>query len=154
MTIHFTSDTHFGHRKMMEYRGYASIDDMNHDLIVNWNAAVSARDTIYHLGDLSFFGAGTTKEIVRQLNGEIHLIPGNHDKPFLRRSELVGMFKTVEPLKEIKVPDDDLGLEHALQSSAEIANFIIENAEVIRDVLNSGVPAKRTGRKPKGIPLN
>ena len=78
----FISDTHFLHNKEFIYadRGFSSIEEMDEALIENWNSVVSPEDTVYHLGDL-FLGTDLEAggEILRRLNGHIHLITGNHD---------------------------------------------------------------------------
>lgn len=85
MTIFFTSDTHFGHKKILKFcpaRGelWASIEDHDQGLIDLWNETVGPNDTVFHLGDFAFAGRERIKEILGMLNGEINLIRGNHDK--------------------------------------------------------------------------
>ncbi len=77
--IWFTSDTHFFHKKMMELRGFRSVEQMNFHLIWQWNRKVKPFEIIYHLGDLSFGKTGETADIVKRLNGEKILVRGNHD---------------------------------------------------------------------------
>lgn len=85
MTILFTSDTHFFHRKMLEFRGFDTLEAMHDHMVKAWNELVSPSDTVYHLGDLSFGKALETADIIWRLNGQIRLIPGNHDNSkFLR----------------------------------------------------------------------
>lgn len=80
--VYFTSDTHFGHRAMIEHGWrpqYASVPDMNADLIERWNSTVRPDDTVWHLGD---WGLGPAREhlpILAELHGTVHLIAGNHD---------------------------------------------------------------------------
>lgn len=67
----FTSDTHFNHAKVIKYcaRPFASVEEMNRELLSRWNAVVGPEDTIFHLGD---FAMGKTSEwpgLRRQLNG-------------------------------------------------------------------------------------
>ncbi|MFW6855297.1 hypothetical protein ACODYM_28820 [Burkholderia gladioli] len=107
MTIFFTSDTHFGHRKALDFRAFPSVDDMDRYLIDNWNAVVQPGDTVYHLGDLSFHKLDRTIEIVRQLRGQKHWIAGNHDKKLAKARGLSDLFVQVTPLHEIKVADPD-----------------------------------------------
>ena len=77
--IWFTSDTHFAHKKIIEYcdRPFSSVEEMDRAIINNWNSIVGKGDDIYHLGDFCF---GDSSKYTRQLNGCIHLIPGSHDE--------------------------------------------------------------------------
>lgn len=79
--IYFTSDLHFGHAKAIRYckRPFASLEEMDRSLIDNWNSVVSKEDTVYVVGDFSFYNKAKTKAIVEQLNGTKVLILGNHD---------------------------------------------------------------------------
>lgn len=79
--IWFSSDQHFGHKNIIKYcnRPFDSIEEHDEALIANWNSRISAKDTVYFLGDLamnSHYGMGT---IMPQLNGHISFILGNHD---------------------------------------------------------------------------
>lgn len=49
---------------------------MNQELINKWNSRVKPGDLVYHLGDLMF---KYDPQILDKLNGEIRLVPGNHD---------------------------------------------------------------------------
>jgi calcineurin-like phosphoesterase family protein len=81
--IWFTSDLHLGHKKIIEYcnRPFKSIEEMDEALIENWNARVENIDRIYVLGDFSFHNPERTRVIFNRLQGNKHLIIGNHDKP-------------------------------------------------------------------------
>ncbi len=48
--VYFTADTHFNHANVLKYcaRPFASIDEMNRELIARWNALVGPEDTVYH----------------------------------------------------------------------------------------------------------
>lgn len=80
--LFFTSDTHFGHQNILQYsqRPFKSVEEMDRVLIDNWNNAVAKDDTVYHLGDFAFGEPKRIKEVVNQLNGNIVLIKGNHDR--------------------------------------------------------------------------
>jgi len=83
--IHFTSDTHYGHKNiirfMPESRGmYSCTEEMNEALVNNWNANVNKDDTVYNLGDVSFSTNKQTMGYLSRLNGTIIIILGNHDK--------------------------------------------------------------------------
>lgn len=53
-----------------------------HDIMIdNWNNKVGPKDTVYHLGDLFLSNSlDFIDNILGSLNGNIILIPGNHDK--------------------------------------------------------------------------
>lgn len=83
MSTYFTSDTHFGHAGIMRWAGrpFNSADAMNEAMIRKWNETVDNDDTVYHLGDFGFHStAAQLDPILGELNGEIHLILGNHDQ--------------------------------------------------------------------------
>lgn len=78
MNTFIISDTHFKHRRIIEYcdRPFHTVGEMNECLVHNWNSVVSPDDFVYHLGDVGF---GDLTEFQHRLNGTIHLIQGNHD---------------------------------------------------------------------------
>lgn len=80
--IYFTSDTHFNHKNIVTFCGrpFADIQSMNESLIENWNNIVGPEDTVYHLGDVAFGNKSQIQHILSQLNGNIVLIIGNHDR--------------------------------------------------------------------------
>jgi len=83
--IWFTSDHHFGHANIIGYTGrpFKSVEEMDGEMISRWNEVVGPDDTVYHLGDFTL-----GPDIVRyaaNLNGHIRIIPGGHDKRWLKR---------------------------------------------------------------------
>ena len=116
MTIWFTADTHFGHENIIAHdsRPWSTVVEMEEGIIENWNAVVQPEDTVYHLGDFTMGGKyGTLLRILGKLNGKIHLIKGNHDKPMrqlahnFENPEEVARPKGDYQLKRILVPDMD-----------------------------------------------
>jgi len=83
--IWFTSDTHFGHARIIELsnRPYRDVDEMNAKIANNWNKTVSPDDTVYHLGDVALGPLGQSLSVVKRLNGYKVLVVGNHDRIFL-----------------------------------------------------------------------
>jgi len=82
----FTADHHFDHYNIIKYcnRPFNTVNEMNRTLIDNWNSTVEDSDIVYHLGDFALVEVGEggvtrLNELVEALNGEIHLIYGNHD---------------------------------------------------------------------------
>ena len=51
---------------------------MNKDLIGRWNDVIPPDGEVYHLGDFAWHKFQATEKIIKQLNGNIHLIIGNH----------------------------------------------------------------------------
>lgn len=99
MSTFFTSDQHFGHTNVIKYcnRPFASIEEMNAELVRRHNAIVKPEDTVFHLGDFSLHHRAVT-EFLPQLNGQHHLIMGNHDSlhPVNRRwSNKAGMLQAL-----------------------------------------------------------
>ena len=82
--IWIISDTHFHHRRILEYeassRPFKDIDEMNEELICRWNKKVGPNDIVFHLGDFSFGNRKRIKDITSRLNGRKFLLLGNHDR--------------------------------------------------------------------------
>lgn len=80
MEIWFSADTHFGHNKEFLYgpRGFTNVKDMNEAIIENWNSVVKPGDITYLLGDVMLGDNEAGIECLRQLNGQIFVIWGNH----------------------------------------------------------------------------
>lgn len=80
MTTFFTSDEHYGHKNIITHcsRPYGNVDEMNSDIIARHNAVVKPGDWVYHIGDFSM-NEKYVPEILKALNGDHCLIPGNHD---------------------------------------------------------------------------
>lgn len=79
--IFFTSDTHYSHKNILNFsdRPYKSVEEMDEELIKNWNSVVDNGDRIYHLGDFTF-DHDNVESILKRLNGQKFLIQGNHCK--------------------------------------------------------------------------
>lgn len=78
MTVWFTSDTHFGHARIIELanRPFESVEHMDKEMIRLWNEVVQPNDIVYHLGDFAF---ADHTPYLEQLNGTKYLLKGNHD---------------------------------------------------------------------------
>lgn len=88
MTIFFTSDSHFGHKNIIEIcnRPFPTVREMDWTMIRRWNERVKPGDTVYHLGDLTLDDAWFASSILSQLNGGIHVLsnPDHHDKRWIK----------------------------------------------------------------------
>jgi calcineurin-like phosphoesterase family protein len=100
--IYYTSDLHLGHANIIRLcnRPFSDVDEMNAELIANWNAKVTNGDTVYICGDLMFRSATDPELFLTQLKGKKHLIVGNHDGAWMKKVELPKYFKSVEKLKD------------------------------------------------------
>ena len=107
--VFFTSDTHFCHSRVIAYsdRPFADVAQMNEALVRNWNAVVPKDGIVFHLGDFCF----GTKKVLDQLNGQIHLILGNHDMRECRR-DFMSRFASVQMERMIEVGDRRILLNH------------------------------------------
>lgn len=76
--IFVIGDTHFGHKKIAEVRGFASVEEHDLALIHRWNSVVTKHDTVWHLGDVCF--SKSAFDCLGRLNGIKKLIMGNHDQ--------------------------------------------------------------------------
>jgi calcineurin-like phosphoesterase family protein len=62
-------------------RPYETVEEMDETIISNWNKVVKSEDVVYHCGDFAFVKKPEDVErYIKRLNGQIHLIRGNHDK--------------------------------------------------------------------------
>ena len=78
--IYFTSDTHFGHKRIIEFDQdpFSNIDERDNAILENHNSIVTEKDDVWHLGDVAF----STEKLdwyLSNAKGRIHLIRGNHD---------------------------------------------------------------------------
>ena len=80
--IYLIGDTHFGHDNIIKYenRPFQDSYEMDKLIVKNWNKVVSNEDIVYHFGDFALCATDRYMDIFKRLNGEIHLIKGNHDQ--------------------------------------------------------------------------
>jgi calcineurin-like phosphoesterase family protein len=102
MTTFFTSDTHFGHARIIELskRPFYDVDHMNSEIVRRWNEIVMPSDTVFHLGDVALGKIDDSLPIVSRLNGYKILVNGNHDRPFMtaghaKQSEWIDRYSEV-----------------------------------------------------------
>lgn len=106
--IWVTSDTHFNHKNILVYcpnRRFATLEEMNEAIIADWNAKVSAEDIVYFLGDFAMGPKEHHVGFLTQLNGNIKIVPGNHDgylKKLAKTNSLPPKVEMLEPIHNIK----------------------------------------------------
>lgn len=106
--IWFTADTHFGHAAIVRHshRPFETLEAHDEALITNWNSCVRAGDTVYHCGDFAWHHPAQFRA---RLNGQIHLVRGNHDR--LKPAD-EKLFCSVSNLKKVRVLGQKIYLCH------------------------------------------
>lgn len=126
--IFFISDTHFSHKRICEFiredgitpvRHWNDVEQMNEDLISNWNSVVKTNDKVYHLGDVCMNKRNLN--IVERLNGNKELILGNHDS--FHWSEYTKYFKNLHGTLKV----DSFILTHVPIHIDSITNWCLAN---------------------------
>lgn len=99
----YIADLHFGHKNALSYdnRPFTNIEVNDRFIMKQWNDTVNIDDDVYILGDISWYNVTKTIEIIKQLNGNKHLIVGNHDTSFLKNKEFRECFVEICDYKEI-----------------------------------------------------
>lgn len=101
----YIADLHFGHKNGLFYdnRPFSDIEQHDKTLIERWNSAVGAEDTVWVLGDFSWYPASKTISILSQLNGTKRLIVGNHDNKLIKNKNVCALFAEIVDYKEIRL---------------------------------------------------
>lgn len=112
MANRYISDLHFGHKKSLDFdfHPFESIEENDRTIVDNWNRVVDLEDDVYILGDISFYNPGKTIDILRKLNGRLHLIKGNHDDRLTRNREFQQLFEEIVSYKEMSNDDKTSGI--------------------------------------------
>lgn len=107
--IFFTGDLHFGHENVIAFdnRPFATVEEMDAELIRRWNAKVGCDDLVYVLGDMIWRTRNDdAPSIIQSLNGQIVLIKGNHDS-FLHNAKAKTALADVKDYDDISVTLED-----------------------------------------------
>lgn len=111
MKTYFTSDYHFCHKNILIYdkRPFDNIQDHDKKIIENHNSVVKPEDEVWFLGDFIFGSESQLEQILKQMNGKIHIVFGNHDKAARKCGNL---FDSQQDYKEINVNGQAITLCH------------------------------------------
>ena len=71
----------------MDWRGFASVEEMNEYMIEKWNKKVRKNDDVVIIGDLSWGNVQETNTLLQRLKGKLYLVCGNHDR-FVNNKEM------------------------------------------------------------------
>lgn len=80
---------------------------MDETILNNWNAKVPKNADVFLIGDVSFHKPARTMEILKQMNGNIHLVLGNHDRKNISSLKNSKVFASISSDAFIKVSDSD-----------------------------------------------
>lgn len=108
MNTFFSADTHFGSERTLELsrRPFATVFEMDEELIKLWNKTVYPEDKVYHLGDFGNY------DILKRLNGHVILILGNYElkdieEGKITREELVEKYGFEAVYDNLNIPELD-----------------------------------------------
>ena len=84
MKYFFTSDQHFGHKRIIEYcnRPFKNTEEMDAEIIKRHNSVVKENDIVVHCGDFTLIHNTELvfRNYVSKLNGNNIFLKGSHDK--------------------------------------------------------------------------
>lgn len=115
--IFLISDLHFWHENVIKFdnRPFQSVEEMNEQLIQNWNEAVGENDIIFHLGDFCWKTGGNPayKELLTRLNGRKRFVLGNHDVCDLNKDiKRAGKIEMMKDYEEFHYKDNIIIMSH------------------------------------------
>ena len=78
----FTADEHYGHANIIRFcnRPFASVEEMDAELIRRHNEIVNPDDTVIHAGDFAYRNSRSPQSYREALNGEHVFVRGSHDR--------------------------------------------------------------------------
>ena len=102
--IWLTSDQHWHHSNIITLakRPFKDVDEMNYNLIKNYNAAVKENDEVYFLGDVAWKDIKKAINTLAQLNqSKRYLILGNHDHKNIKDPNFAKFFNWIKDYHEL-----------------------------------------------------
>ena len=152
MNTFFTSDTHFGHQRTLEFsrRPFVDVESMDAALIANWNAIVQPADTVYHLGD---FGAQECLDYVGKLNGKMIFLPGNYETPEMIQV-LAQSCEIIQPNTIIEVEGHRFQLVHEPDEATAGEFFLFGHVHQLQMVKRNGLNVGTDCHFFRPIPLD
>lgn len=114
MAVFFISDLHLGHDNCLAFdnRPFLTIEEQDNYIIEHWNKVVGKDDSVWILGDFSWYKSTKTIEIFSQLNGHKFLCIGNHDVKLLKDKNVRALFEEIVDYKELKLENQFIVLSH------------------------------------------
>ena len=109
MSVYFIADTHFFHKRILEFSnqnntrqwGCETVEEHNQELLRRINSVVKKRDKLYILGDV-VFGSGNLY-ILGQIDCQnVEIVLGNHDTEYHPPKEFYGWVDKICAVKKYK----------------------------------------------------
>ena len=118
----------FFHANIIRFcnRPFASVEEMNEGIIERWNKSVKPTDTVWSLGDFAFCQYDQIVSILRRLNGNIHMVLGNHDMNIQKNRKALldeGLVKEIRDYKELKPDGNTICMFHYPQRTWNKAHY-------------------------------
>jgi calcineurin-like phosphoesterase family protein len=106
MKTYMTSDIHWSHKRIIDFcpntrSKYKTTENMDEQMIIEWNNTVQPDDVVYFLGDFAFCNAEKATTIAHRLNGKMHFVAGNHDNKTIRHKPFRDRMESVQDYLEI-----------------------------------------------------
>ena|ERR1035437_7524737 len=82
MKYFFTADEHYSHSNIIKYcdRPFATVEEMNEEIIKRHNEVVGPEDVVVHVGDFTLRkNQSEVERLIARLNGKPIFIVGSHD---------------------------------------------------------------------------
>ena len=91
---YYIADMHLGHANILRLsnRPFKNVEEMDKNLIENWNNVVKETDDVYIVGDLIYKSQKGYEDYLSKLNGRKHLIVGNHDIKMLKNQDIINKY--------------------------------------------------------------
>ena len=112
MSTYFTSDHHFGHAGALGLyrRPFASVAEMDRQMIDRWNSVIGSDDEVWYLGDFAIRQRpDRVASLVKALHGRKYLITGNNDDAAVKGCD---GWESIQAYAEVSVDGMHLVLCH------------------------------------------
>ena len=95
---YFTADTHFGQERTLQLsrRPFVDVEEMDLEMISNWNKKIPESGIVYHAGDLiDPAQLDELSVLLSNLNfAELHWVLGNYDRKY--KDKIIELVKTID----------------------------------------------------------
>ena len=109
--IWFTADCHFGHTNIIKFcnRPFITVEQMNRQIIENFQEVVKEGDLTFFIGDTSF---NLVDKYLDQIPGDKVLIRGNHDHRSYKKWDFASPYCMIKDVHLLKHNGNKFFLSH------------------------------------------